>query len=53
LVERAGGGLEAGAHDAMAARHPQRRETHERLKKYHHAVIARVSVLLKAIAKPV
>ncbi|HVK11432.1 MAG TPA: hypothetical protein VM597_21865 [Gemmataceae bacterium] len=51
LVERAGG-LEAGPHDDQAARHPRRREAHERLKKYHHTVLARVSLLLKAITAP-
>jgi hypothetical protein len=51
LVERAGG-LEAGPHEAQAARHPLRRPAHERLKRYHHTVLARVSLLLKAIAEP-
>ena len=46
-------GLDATPHDSQAARHPQRRAAHERLKKYHHTVLARVSLLLKAIAQPV
>jgi hypothetical protein len=52
LVERAGGGLDAGPHDDQADRHPQRRAAHERLKKYHHTVLTRVSLLLKAINAP-
>jgi hypothetical protein len=28
------------------------RDAHERLKKYHHTVMARVSLLLKAVARP-
>ena len=44
---------EAGPHDRRAARHPQRRAALERLKKYHHTVLARVSLLLKAINGPV
>jgi hypothetical protein len=53
LTERAGAGLTAGPHEAQAARHPQRRDAHERLKRYHHTLIARVSLLLKAIREPV
>jgi hypothetical protein len=52
IVERAGG-LEAGPHETQATRHPVRRQAHERLKRYHHTVLARVSLLLKGVAQPV
>jgi len=58
MAQVAGGGraqpvLPPGDHTAAAERHRKMRDAHERLKKYHHTVLARVAVLLKAIAEPV
>jgi hypothetical protein len=51
LVERGTAGWQAGEHVDDAG-YSQVRDAHERIKKYHHTVIARVSLLLKAIAEP-
>jgi len=40
-------------HTAEADRHRKARDAHERLKRYHHTTLARMSLLLKAIAEPV
>jgi hypothetical protein len=43
---------QTGGHDAEAARYARLREAHERLKRYHHQLLAKVSVLAKAVAEP-
>jgi hypothetical protein len=58
MAQEAGGGREGlvlppGDHTAESERHHKMRDAHERLKKYHHAILARLSVLLKVIAEPV
>jgi hypothetical protein len=49
-------GREAGSrmeeHKEAKDRYPHQREEHETLKKHHHTLIARVNMLLKAIAEP-
>lgn len=42
----------AAKHQAEAYHHRQQREAHERIKKHHHSVIARCSMLFKAIPDP-
>ena len=44
---------QAGGHDAEATRYTRLRDAHERLKRYHHQLMAKVSVLAKAVAEPV
>jgi hypothetical protein len=39
-------------HTAEADRHRKARDAHERLKRHHHTILARMSLLLKAIAEP-
>jgi hypothetical protein len=41
----------AKAHDKEAAKHVQQRDAHERIKRHHHDVIAKVSLLNKALTK--
>ncbi|MBO0696978.1 MAG: hypothetical protein J2P46_01160 [Zavarzinella sp.] len=58
MGQAAGGGraepvLPPGDHTAEAERYRNMRDVHERLKEYHHAILARLSVLLRAIAEPV
>lgn len=43
---------QAGGHDAEAVRYRRLLDTHERLKKYHHTLMAKVSVLARAAAAP-
>ena len=43
---------QAGGHDAEAARYRRLLDAHERLKRYHHQLMAKVSVLAKAVAEP-
>lgn len=40
-------------HKKSASRYEQQRDAHERIKKHHHTIIAQLSMLLKALAKPV
>jgi hypothetical protein len=44
---------QAGGHEAEAARYRRLLHAHGRLKKYHHTLMAKVSVLAKATAEPV
>jgi hypothetical protein len=58
MAQAAGGGrgelaLPPGDHTAEAERHRKMGDAHERLKKYHHAILARLAVLIKALAEPV
>jgi hypothetical protein len=41
-----------GGHDAEACRFARLHDAHERLKKYHHTLMARISVLARAAAEP-
>lgn len=43
----------AATHDEQAQWHPHLRGIHERLKRYHHAIAARASLLAKALTEPV
>lgn len=43
---------QCGGHDAEGCRFARLRDAHERLKKYHHALMAKVSLLAKAAAEP-
>jgi hypothetical protein len=43
---------QAGGHDAEAARFRRLLDAHERVKKYHHTLMAKVSVLARAAAEP-
>jgi hypothetical protein len=43
----------ARTHKAEAAKHAQQRDAHERIKRHHHEVIAKMSLLHKALAKAV
>jgi hypothetical protein len=42
----------AQAHDKETAKHTQQHDAHERIKRHHHTVMAQVSMLHKAVAKP-
>lgn len=42
----------AEMHEVRAGRHPHLWDAHERLKKYHHSVVAKITMLLKALAEP-
>ena len=42
----------AQSHGTEASKHSQQRDAHERIKRHHHAVIAQVNSLRKALGKP-
>ena len=42
---------EAGGHEAEAARFRRLQDAHERLKRYHHELMAKVSVLARAVGE--
>jgi hypothetical protein len=41
-----------GGHDAEGRRYARLRDAHERLKKYHHTLMARISLPSKAATEP-